>query len=212
YKAEDVFASLHPTRSGTVFFAALTGVILWAASLAGGWVENFAVYRRLPQAIAEHRLGRWLGRRPLAWASGFFARNISGLGGSVALGVMLGMTPPVGAFFGLPLDVRHVTLATGQLAFAIAEGGMVNLSRPEVGWAAVGIALTFVFNLGTSFFLALTVALRARQVPRRDRWALVRAIGLHFLRHPRDFFWPPRFDPAPRVPTPVVPPKPPAPA
>jgi site-specific recombinase len=197
FRAEDVFASLHPTRSGTAIYAMLTGVILWAASLAGGWIENFAVYRRLPQAIAEHRVGRFIGRRPLAWAAGYFARNISGIGGSVALGVMLGMTPPIGAFFGLPLDVRHVTLATGQLAFAIAEGGTVNLSRPEVGWAAAGIALTFVLNLGTSFFLALTVALRARQVPQRDRWALVRAIAQHFFRHPRAFFWPPRYDPVP---------------
>ena len=28
---------------------------------------------------------------------------------------MLGMTPSIGHFFGLPLDVRHVTLSTGTL-------------------------------------------------------------------------------------------------
>ncbi len=53
-----MFHSLSPVDSGTVFYAALTGVILYLAALVGGWVDNWAVYHRLPQAIAEHRLGQ----------------------------------------------------------------------------------------------------------------------------------------------------------
>jgi site-specific recombinase len=188
-KAAAVLASLHPLHSGTIWYAAVTGVILWASSLAGGWVENFAVYRRLPQAIAEHRLGRLVGRGTMRWLSRFFARNISGYAGSVALGFMLGMTPPLGAFLGLPLDVRHVTLSTGSLALALASFDFV--SAPTAA-AIAGIACIFVVNLAVSFVLALTVALRARRVPRRDRWALLTAIAGRFLRHPGQFLFPPR--------------------
>jgi site-specific recombinase len=190
-RAAAVLDSFHPTHSGTAWYAIVTGVILWAASLVGGWVENFAVCRRLPQAIAEHPLGRIVGRRTLRVASEFFARQISGLGVSVALGMMLGMAPSLGAFFGLPLDVRHVTLSTGQLALALAESGMAGLHRPQALLAIAGIGVTFVLNLGTSFSLALAVAVRAREIRRRDRWGLFLAIAGRLARHPFEFIWPP---------------------
>jgi site-specific recombinase len=162
------------------------------ASLAGGWLENFAVCHRLPQAIAEHGIGRFVGRRVLRWASEAFARNISGFGISTALGVMLGMIPVFGIFFGLPLDLRHVTLSTGQLAFALSSLGPEALGRPDTLSAVVGIGIIFSLNLGVSFFLALAVALRAREVPRRDRWSLFSVIARHFVRHPLQFLLPPR--------------------
>jgi site-specific recombinase len=191
-KAAGVVASLHPWKSGTIWFAFLTGIILWLSSLAGGWFENFCVYHRVPQAIAEHRYGRVLGRRFLRWLSEFFARNASGYGGSIALGMMLGMTPVLGKFFGLPLDVRHVTLSTGTLALALVRDGWAGLHRPEALWAMAGIAVIFTLNLSTSFMLALTVALRAREVPRRDRMALFANIFRRFFRSPREFLLPPR--------------------
>jgi site-specific recombinase len=186
-KAESIIASTHLWKSGTAWYAIVTGVILWASSLVGGWAENFAVFHRVPQAIAEHRVGRFIGRRFLRWLSELFARNVSGYSSSLALGMMLGMTPPLGKFFGLPLDVRHVTLSTGTLALALAREGLAGLHRPEVLWAIAGIGVIFTLNLSTSFLLALTVALRAREVPTRTRLALGRAILRRFLKSPRDF-------------------------
>jgi site-specific recombinase len=83
-----------------------------------------------------------------------------------------------------------VTLSTGQLAFALAEGGWAGLQRPAAAWAVAGIAVTFVLNLGTSFFLALAVALRARDVPRRNRLRLFSAIARRLVSHPGEFLWP----------------------
>jgi site-specific recombinase len=191
-RAEYVVRSLHPLKSGMIWYAALTGVILWSSSLVGGWVENFAVYRRLPQAIAEHRAGRLTGRRFLRWFGEAFSRNVSGWAGSIALGLMLGMTPVLGKFFGLPLDVRHVTLSSGTLALALAEQSAPSLRSPAALAAIGGIGIIFVLNLGVSFFLAMTVALRAKEVPRRDRWALLRAIVRRFVQRPGEFLFPPR--------------------
>ncbi len=192
-KSVSVVASFHVLESGTAWYAAVTGVILWASSLAAGWVENFAVYRRLPQAIAEHRMGRIFGRRTMEWMSGAFARNVSGLGGSIALGFMLGMTPVFGQFLGVPLDVRHVTLSTGTLALSAFAVGVGNMSTAYL-WALGGIATMFVLNLGVSFNLALAIALRARAVNSHDRMELASALLRRFLRHPGEFLLPPRSD------------------
>jgi site-specific recombinase len=201
--------SLHPTETGTVFFAALTGVLLWASSIAAGWLENWAVYRRLPDAIAQHWMGRFIGRRTMGWVSRLFARNVSGFGGNVTLGVLLAMTPVMGKFFGLPLEVRHVTLSTGALTLGVASLGSaadVHAVLP----AALGIAIIGFLNFGVSFVLALTVALRARQVERSDRWRLLVSVLATFLRSPLQFFVPPRHPEVQKVhgPVSIPPPQP----
>jgi len=189
--AEYAVSSLNPLHSGTVFYAALTGVILWLSSIVGGWIENWAVYHRLPEAIADHRLGTFLHPDRLQRLSQIFSKNISGWGGSIALGFMLGLTPSFGRFFGLPLDVRHVTLSTGTVAL-----GAVSLSRetmPDGGlfWASLGIAVTFVLNLSVSFYLALRLALQAHGVDLKGNRTLFRTLWNHFRLAPRQFFLPP---------------------
>jgi len=190
--AEHMLASLHPTHSGTIFFAALTGVLLWLSSVAAGWLENWAVYRRLPEAIAQHRIGRYVGRRTTAWASRVFQHNVSGFGGNVAAGFLLGMTPMIGKFLGLPLEVRHVTLSTGALTLAAAERGFAVLREPEFRAALLGIFVIFLMNLTVSFNLALAVALRAREVSWRDRVPMWISIFVTLVRSPLQFFFPPQ--------------------
>jgi site-specific recombinase len=186
-----VLASLHPTQSGTIFYAALTGVLLWVSSVGAGWLENWAVYRRLPEAIAEHRVQRFVGRRVTGYFSRVFSRNISGIGGNTTLGVLLGMTPVAGKFFGLPLDVRHVTLSTGALTLAVCTLGAEALLSPEFRAAALGIAVIGSLNFGVSFVLALLVALRAREVDRRDRFRMWASVAITFVRSPLQFILPP---------------------
>ena len=99
----------------TALFAAFTGVLLFASSLIAGWVENWFVYHRLDSALAHHpgivaRLGASRAQRWSIWWRG----NISGVAANVSLGLLLGLVPVVLTFVGIPLDVRHVTLSTGQ--------------------------------------------------------------------------------------------------
>ena len=189
--AEYAVKSMHPLRSGTAFFAALTGVILWLSSLAGGWIENWAVYHQLPKAISEHRLGAALKPETLMRLSESFSRNIAGWGGSVVLGFMLGMTPSIAHFFGLPLDVRHVTLSTGTLALGATSRALEVLGSGALIWAGLGIAVTFVLNLTVSFYLALRLALRAQDVSHSDSVEILRTLWREFRISPREFFFPP---------------------
>jgi site-specific recombinase len=195
--AEYAVKSMNPIRSGTVFFAILTGVILWLSSLAGGWIENWAVYHQLPRAIAEHRYASSFKPETLQKFSASFAANIAPWGGSIVLGFMLGMTPTIGHFFGLPLDVRHVTLSTGTLALGITSRGTEVVGKRALIWAALGIAVTFVMNLGVSFYLALRLAIRAQDISASENHEILRTLWKRFWAAPREFFWPPARDPSP---------------
>lgn len=189
--ADYVLHSLHPAKSGTLFFAALTGVLLWVSSIGAGWLENWVVYHRVPEAIAEHRFGRWLGRGTMRSLSATLSHHVGGFGGNCTLGVLLGMTPIMGKFLGLPLDVRHVTLSTGALTLAVCSLGPGAVGIEELLWSALGIAIIGFLNFGVSFVLALAVALRARDVDRADQVRLLRSVTLTFLRSPKQFFAPP---------------------
>jgi site-specific recombinase len=196
-KANKIVASLSPIHGGTVFFAAFTGVLLWSSSIAAGWLDNWFVYRRLPEAIAAHRgVRRILGvKRAQQFARGV-ARNVSAVGGNVSLGFALGMTPVVAAFFGLPLDVRHVTLSTGALVFAgCTLGPYVSATQP-MGEAVLGIVIIGTLNFGVSFALALFVALRARAVAKKSLAGLGFAVVKRLFRAPLSFVRPPRVKPA----------------
>jgi site-specific recombinase len=185
-----VYESLNPLASGTGLYAALTGVVLWISALAGGWVENFATYNRVGEAIADHPLGRRFGVDRMKRLANNFERNISGWSTSVVLGYLLGFIPLFGRFFGIPLDVRHVTLSTGTLALAAASLGRDWLYR---GWfihTLFGIAVIFVLNLGVSFGIASWVALRAHEVPYSDQLQLLGYVVKSFLRSPWRFLYP----------------------
>ena len=178
---------------GTPLYAAFTGVLLFASSMIAGWVENWFVWHRLDSAIAWNpRIVAVLGRtRAQRWAE-YWRRNISGFTSNISLGLMLGIVPVVAAFFALPLDVRHVTLSTGQLAAATGAMGMGILQLPAFWWCVAGIAFTGLLNLSVSFLLAFTVALRSRGIRLRDRSRIYRAIGQRLRRNTLSFIVPPR--------------------
>lgn len=191
-EATYVFKALSPVDSGTIFFAALTGAILYLAALIGGWVDNWAVYHRLPQAIAEHRLGNRFGRLRMIRLAGVVSRNMSGWATNVSLGLMLGMLPVLGTFFGLPLDVRHVTLNSGILSLATASLEVQWVGTGLLSLALVGVATMFVLNLGVSFALSLMTAVRAYDLPSSDLRELRRRLWHRLRARPGDFLMPPR--------------------
>ena len=175
----------------SALFAAFTGVLLFASSIIGGWVENWFVLHRLDSALHYNpRITRVLGvQRAARWAH-FMRHHISGLASNISLGFMLGLVPPILAFLGLALDVRHVTLSTGQLGAACAALGWDVVREPALWWAAACIPVIGLLNLGVSFYMAFRVALRAHNVSATGRVHIYKTI-LHRLRSaPLSFFWP----------------------
>ena len=176
----------------TALYAAFTGVLLFASSLIAGWAENWFVFHRLDSAIAWNpRLVALLGAQRARFWSGWWRRNVSGLAANVSLGLLLGLVPAIAAVLALPLEVRHVTLSTGQLAAAAAALGPGVLALPDFWWCLAGIAVTGVLNLTVSFWLAFKVALRSRGLQVRERARLRQAIRRRLQRNPLSFVLPP---------------------
>ena len=196
-EATGIYTQLNPVASGTVFYAALTGVILWRASVVGGWFDNFCAYHRLPLAIAQHPAGTVVGRARMARWGERLAENASGWGTNISLGFMLGMTPAVGHFVGLPLDVRHVTLNSGILSLASTSLGQRWFGEGAFLLGVAGVGVMFVLNLSVSFFLALATAARAYHLRTSDHAELLRGLLDRLRRTPLDFLRPPRRAPAP---------------
>jgi site-specific recombinase len=177
----------------TLLFAAFTGVLLFASSLIAGWAENWFVFHRLDSAIAWNprivaRLGAARARRWAAW----WRANVSGLAANVSLGLMLGLVPALLGFFGLGIDVRHVTLSTGQLAAALGALGLPALFMPDFWLCAAAIVGIGLLNVSVSFYLAFKVALRSRGVKVRDRERIAAGIRRRLRQSPLSFLRPPR--------------------
>jgi site-specific recombinase len=188
--ARHVYEALHPFASGTIIYAAGTGVILWLAALIGGWCENFAVFHRLTEAVSQHPFGLRVGHNRMTRLAGWIELNLAGWSTSIALGYLLGFVPVIARFFGIPFDVRHVTLSTGTLALAAARFGTSSFGHDWFYYAMAGIGVTFVLNLGVSFSIASFVALRAYDVRGREQLLLLRYLLRQIVRSPLKFIFP----------------------
>ena len=175
----------------TLLFAAFTGVLLFASSIIAGWVENWFVLHRLKSALRYNpRITAVLGPQRAARWSVFLRNNISALASNISLGFLLGLVPAFADFFGVGLQVRHVTLSAGQLAAACASLGWDVLQTGAFWWCVASIPLIGALNLTVSFYLAFRLALQAHNVTGVDRARIRQAIWQRWKTAPLSFFRP----------------------
>jgi len=210
-KAKESLEAFHLYESRSLAFAALTGCYLWFSSILAGMVENWVVLRKLPDAIASNRrLSKLMGTKRAQYLGKFVLKNASGLAGNISLGFMLGLTFAFGKFFGMELDIRHITFAAGQLTYAVASLGFGTMLTPAFAWAVGGLVGIALLNFSVSFSLAMVVALRAREVGFSGDRRLMKEVLRHFKERPLDFFLAPKAEPPP-TPPPTPPPSSPSP-
>lgn len=190
HKAELILGTVAPW-SGCWLYAAFTGVLLWLSSLFAAWMDNWFVLHQLGPALMHHRaLQRRLGptrtRRFAVWLK----QNVAGLAGNISLGLMLGIAPSIAIFFGLPLDVRHVTLSTGQVTAAFATLGASQFWKLATLWIGLGIIGIGLLNILVSFALALWVAIRARNVHGPELRLFYLALVNRLIKSPLSFVLP----------------------
>ena len=190
-KAEHTLHDLH-ILGPTLLFAAFTGVLLFASSIIAGWMENWFVLHKLDSAMAHNpRFTDVLGRERAGRWAGFMRRNISGLTANISLGFMLGLTPAFAQFFGLGLDVRHVTLSAGQVSAAGFALGLDVLSQPAFWSAVAAVVLVGPINLTVSFYLAFQLALRSQNISQVNRRLIRAALWRRLRVAPMSFLVPP---------------------
>jgi site-specific recombinase len=183
--------SLHPFQSFTILFAALTGCFLWLSSLAAGWTANWMRLHRLPAGLAQsRRLRQSLGTEGAVEMAAIVDHHLSGVIGYTCLGLLLGLVPFVAVFTGLPLEVRHITLASASLAYDVSAVAWTGpLPWPALAWAALGLFFVALLNFGVSFALGMWLAIHARSLDTTGKHRLVSALWRELRRHPARFLW-----------------------
>ncbi len=169
----------------TPFYAAWTGVLLWGSSVFSGVFDNWFSYRKLASAL-EHspKLVFVFGAQRARAFAHFIKRNVAGFAANVSLGFLLGMTPQIASFFGISLEVRHVTLSSGALTAAALSLGRPVFSGSAFWLAVGGIFMMAILNLAVSFALALTVAIWAKKNLFPKRLRMYREILKKILQKP----------------------------
>ena len=191
-EALHVIDSLKPWGP-SLLFAAFTGVLLFTSSIFAGWVENWFVLHRLDAAIHYNpRITKAIGAKRAARCARFLRDNLSGLAANISLGFMLGLTPVIAAFFGLGLDVRHVTLSSGQMAAAASALGPEVIHMSAFWWSIGTLPFIGALNVLVSFYLAFRLALRAQNVTGVERSRLYVALRHRLFHSPLSFFAPSR--------------------
>lgn len=191
--AHKVVTVHHPFTSGTLVFAAATGVCLWLASIIAGAVENWFVVNELSGALASNRwLRRLVGRDKARTFSQRVMTQIAAFGGNAGFGMLLGFMPFGFRLVGLPMDVRHVTFVMGQLTYAGLFHGAELVRVPGFGWALLAVPLVASINFAVSFTLALVVALRSRGLGVGAQVSLLRAVVRRLVTDPKPFFLAPK--------------------
>jgi len=185
-KAAAVIESVNPWLSLTIPFAMFTGVILWIGGWVASWIDNAFVFYNVAGALkSSGGLRVRFGEARVNAFADFLSRHVGGVATAVVLGVGLAFAPELGRFFGLPLEVRHVTLVTGTLAMAVVGVGPGSLTLEHWAGMLSGIFAIGLCNLGVSFGLAFGMAVRARRIPTRRGVVLLGQTALSLLRKPR---------------------------
>ncbi len=195
-----IIDTVHPWAQATLFFAAIAGVCLFLSGLISGAVDNHVIYADVERRIAEHRglefLGHWRGR-----IAEFVGKHLGMTTGNVVLGFMLGFAGVIGAFLGLPIDIRHI-------AFSATDVGVVAHTAPELitsslyATAVLGVIGIGFFNFLICFLLTLTAGLEARRRNFRDFRNLLDILIGRALRRPWEWFIPtgsPRYELPPGI-------------
>jgi site-specific recombinase len=191
-EAEHGVHMLFPHTSGTIFFAIVTGVFLWLSSLATGWTANYLALHRMATAISNSlRIRNRLGLKRAAKLADWARHHAAGSVGFIVLGFLLGSMPIVFELFGIPLEVRHVTLAAASLGYALDARHMYGqLNRYEIVSALSGVAMVGILNIFASFALSFILAVRARNIGEKQSHRFLREVGRELLANPLAFILP----------------------
>lgn len=191
-KAKYLLHDIDILSAGTLIFAGVAGVCLFLAGLIAGYYDNLCSYSRIPERLNQLKWAQKLfGAARWQRVSEYIRDNLGVLAGNFFLGFLLGGAAGLGALLGLPLDVRHTTLSSAMWGYSLFALDF-KLPWQLILTTAIGFLGIGIVNLGVSFYLALSVALRARGVDFTQRLALLRAIGRRFKSNPREFLLAPK--------------------
>jgi len=191
-EARKMLKDVHPWLNPTWYYAGITGVFLFLSGIISGYYDNKVIYSKIHLRIREHSiLKRILGKRTLIKFTNYIEQNLGSLIGNIALGFMLGTAGLIGFLFGIPFDIRHITISAANYAIA----AYTLLGDLDPGYALIcllGVMGIGFFNFTVSFGLAIFVAAKSRRIKSSQFDDLFKWVFVYFKKYPLDFIFPPR--------------------
>ncbi|MEO6302980.1 MAG: hypothetical protein ABIP51_07390, partial [Bacteroidia bacterium] len=159
--------SNHPLMSLSLIYAAITGVFLTLAGIITGYYDNKVVFADFAERIKKHpRWSQKYSQKFLAKVGAFVEKNLGAIIGCMFLGLILGTAGNLGTFFGLPFDIRHVTVSSGN--FGIAIGSIYVYHWAELLTIFIGIVLIGIINIFSSFLFSFALACVSRNLSAKE--------------------------------------------
>lgn len=190
-KADKLIKEIDILATPAIFHASIAGVFLFLSGLIAGQAANRSIHHKFPTRIKNHpALKMAFGRKAADKMGRLYEKHIGGLAGNFWFGVFMGSTASVGVFLGLPLDIRHITFASGNLALGLYGTGF-SINIFYVLWLFIGVGVIGLANFIVSFALSLILAMKSRGVKLTELTKISKAIFIRFKENHKDFFVPP---------------------
>jgi site-specific recombinase len=186
--AQQLLNDQKPFHSLALLFACFTGFFLFLSGLVAGYVENHVVYGKIPERIRNSvSVKNTFSEKWQVRISHYVENNLGALAGNIALGFFLGMAGFFGKAFGLPFDIRHITISAANTA--IGFFGLDHaVSLKELFYTLSGVAGIGFLNFAVSFGLAFFVAIKSRGIRLRDYPEFGGILFRYAKKYPSDFF------------------------
>lgn len=189
-KWKTLLTDISPAHSLAIFHAAIAGVFLFLSGIISGSIANRDKHNQVYYRITEHPLlKKSFGKVRTMKLSKLYEKRWAGIISNFWFGVFMGSTASIGLFFGLNLDVRHITFASGNLALGL-YGANYEVSNSMLFWGIFGIGIIGLVNFMVSFSLSLGLAFRSRAISLFELRFVTVSIWNHFKSRPISFFFP----------------------
>lgn len=185
--AQEMLRAQQPLHSLALLYAAFTGFFLFLSGLIAGYVENHVVYGRIGDRFNQARFIKHNFSESTRYRMTHYINNrLGALVGNISLGFFLGMAAFIGYTFGLPFDIRHITISAANVSISAATLGW---SIPWTTWlyTLLGVSAIGLLNFAVSFGLAFFVAVKSRGIHLRDYPQLGGILWRYLKRYPQDF-------------------------
>lgn len=184
---------LHPFHSMSLLYACNTGVFLFLSGIIAGIVQNKIKYGHIYERLIAHpALVRTLSESRRNTIAYWVTKNSGALIGSIALGFFLGMAGIVGKILGIPFDIRHITIAAGNMSIGTYGSPAGQLTLGYYLTILLGVIGIGFMNFLISFSLAFIVAIKSRGIHLNQYPLFFKALSKYFFKHPLAFIIPPK--------------------
>ena len=185
--AQKLLTDQQPFHSLALLYACFTGFFLFASGLIAGYVENYVVYGKIGDRLRSlSSFKNAFGEKRRYKIIHYIENNLGALIGNISLGFFLGMAGFFGKIFGIPFDIRHITISAANTS--IGFFGLDHLiTAKELWYTLFGVFMIGFLNFAVSFSLAFIVAVKSRGIHLREYPEFLGIMWRYFKKFPRDF-------------------------